>query len=155
MDEENCKEQFQSSIASTSNFVNVPSTLSPTTALTPSCMVQQQHQLLPIITPAQQQQSSPPLQSLSSSSSPNSSICSTNIPREFLYVRIKQKHICVLLSNLDKISVLFGAKLVHAGSCVNNGNGQQYFVFQTVPESPDTNPISITQNIQVSLAFYF
>ena len=51
------------------------------------------------------------------------------------YVRIKQKHICVLLNSLDKISVLFSVKLVHVGGYVNKENGQQFVKFKVVPEN--------------------
>lgn len=66
------------------------------------------------------------------------------------YVSIKQKQICVLLNNLDKISVLFDAKLVHIGGYRNTTTGKKYLTFQAIPCTPDVDSISLSINIQAS-----
>lgn len=66
------------------------------------------------------------------------------------YVCIKQKNICVLLNNLDKISTLFDAKLVHVGGFRNVQNGKKFVTFQAIPGSAESDPIVVAYNIQVN-----
>lgn len=71
--------------------------------------------------------------------------------QSYKYVCIKQKNICVLLNNLDKISALFDAKLVHVGG-FHVQNGKKFVTFQAIPCSSveNTDPL-IAYNIQVNI----
>lgn len=64
------------------------------------------------------------------------------------FIRIKRKHICVLLNNLDKISLLFGVKLIHVNKCVSNVSKEVKFACE--PDCEDLNPCEVAANIQVS-----
>lgn len=66
------------------------------------------------------------------------------------FIRIKRKHICVLLNNLEKISLLFGVKLIHVNKCVS-----KEVKFACEPDCEDLNPCDVAANIQVSLIFGF
>lgn len=68
--------------------------------------------------------------------------------QSYKYVCIKQKNICVLLNNLDKISALFDAKLVHVGG-FHVQNGKKFVTFQAIPFSADSDPTLVAYNIQV------
>lgn len=61
------------------------------------------------------------------------------------FIRIKRKHICVLLNNLEKISLLFGVKLIHVNKCVS-----KEVKFACEPDCEDLNPCEVAANIQVS-----
>lgn len=64
------------------------------------------------------------------------------------FIRIKRKHICVLLNNLEKISLLFGVKLIHVNKCVSNVSKEVKFTCE--PDCEDLNPCEVAANIQVS-----
>lgn len=64
------------------------------------------------------------------------------------FIRIKRKHICVLLNNLEKISLLFGVKLVHVNKCESNVSKEVKFACE--PDCEDLNPCEVAANIQVS-----
>lgn len=64
------------------------------------------------------------------------------------FIRIKRKHICVLLNNLEKISLLFGVKLIHVNKCVSNVSKEVKFACE--PDCEDLNPCEVAANIQVS-----
>lgn len=63
-------------------------------------------------------------------------------------IRIKRKHICVLLNNLEKISLMFGVKLIHVNKCASNVNKEVEFACE--PDCDDLNPCEVAANIQVS-----
>ncbi|KAG4066601.1 hypothetical protein HA402_007237 [Bradysia odoriphaga] len=62
------------------------------------------------------------------------------------FIRIKRKHICVLLNNLEKISLLFGVKLVHVNKCESNVSKEVKFACE--PDCEDLNPCEVAANIQ-------
>lgn len=64
-------------------------------------------------------------------------------------VRIKRKHICVILNNLEKISLLFGVKLIHVNKCASILNREVEFACE--PDYEDSNALEVAANIQVSL----
>lgn len=64
------------------------------------------------------------------------------------FIRIKRKHICVLLNNFEKISLLFGVKLIHVNKCVSNVSKEVKFACE--PDCEDLNPCEVAANIQVS-----
>lgn len=79
------------------------------------------------------------------SSSPGGTAKDNYLDKKDNFIRIKRKHICVLLNNLEKISLLFGVKLIHVNKCVS-----KEVKFACEPDCEDLNPCEVAANIQVS-----